>query len=524
MSDRKVAAMAGRGGGGTAPDELTRLLDAAVARLASWRRTFTEAEALSTVWEAGYEVAPQSDPRFCLAREADGKYPRQWRLAQHTLANEKLLDALNTGAWDGRDVDAQLARLDGRDGGHHVFCPLDPRFAQGDDGRLEPADRERPVALSAATRAALDALCPALLARWQAAGGEPWTVRQVTETLSALGWPDASAREGWLQVRAWLLARPEIVRVGQDYWLPALQLPQPPRRARLQVLPVLDPAVANLPPAPAEFPAALAPTEAVEITPPVELVPLRAGEPAASAASWVVPLRTVHLVEGFLPVPESARTIYPLRSPGEDETTALRGIWFATGDRLWLWLDRTHDRLYGPALADQLAWCESGDLLHVEWTGDSVVLRVSGHDAAVQAEETRLIDVEALAALRGGLGESYRRSLQAILADAPEGMPFAAIVAALRERQGHAVHSGTVRALLYAGGFVQRDGRWFAAPQPEVAARSLRAATIAAMVHPVSSADPLPVTPGERLATLAHAIHLRLSELVAVLRGGPREG
>src|SRR5215208_1013136 len=94
---------------GGQPDERSRLLATAVSGLASWRRTFTEAEALGAVWEAGYEVTPQSDARFCLAREADGKHPRHWRLVQHTLANERLLDALNVGGWDGRDVDRELA-------------------------------------------------------------------------------------------------------------------------------------------------------------------------------------------------------------------------------------------------------------------------------------------------------------------------------------------------------------------------------------------------------------------------------
>ncbi len=283
------------------------------------------------MWEAGYEIAPQGDLRFCLAREADGKYPRQWRLAQHTLANEKLLDALNTGAWDGRDLDARLAHLDECDGGHHVCCPIDPRFAQRADGTLEPADRERHVDLPRTTRAALDALGPALLEHWQTGGGEPWTVRQITETLGELGWSDATARESWLLVRAWLREHSDIVRVGLDYWLPAQYLPQRPKRERLQVLPVRGPAVADALPSPGEATVALNLTGTIEITPSAETVPLRVGEPAASAASWVVPLRTVHLVEGFLPVPKSARTIYPVRGPGEGETTALRGIWFSTG-------------------------------------------------------------------------------------------------------------------------------------------------------------------------------------------------
>src|SRR5205814_3906490 len=132
---------------------------------------------------------------------------------------------------------------------HHVFCSIDPRFIQQADGTLEPADRERPVALSSAARAALDALCPTLLERWHAAGAEPWTIRQVTETLGELGWPEVSARESWLLVRAWLLERPAFVRVGQDYWLPSDHLPQTPKRERLQVLPLHDPTVAVSTPA-----------------------------------------------------------------------------------------------------------------------------------------------------------------------------------------------------------------------------------------------------------------------------------
>ncbi len=76
------------------------------------------------------------------------------------------------------------------------------------------------------------------------------------------------------------------------------------------------------------------------------------------------------------------------------------------------------------------------------------------------AEESRLVDPEALRALRGGIGESYRASLQHILASAPDGLSFAELVAALRARQGHEVARNTVRTLLHAGGFLQRGGRW----------------------------------------------------------------
>jgi hypothetical protein len=59
-----------------ATDDLSRLLDAAIARLRPWRRTFTEEEALASLWDAGYDVSPAIDPRFVLAYESDGNQPR----------------------------------------------------------------------------------------------------------------------------------------------------------------------------------------------------------------------------------------------------------------------------------------------------------------------------------------------------------------------------------------------------------------------------------------------------------------
>ena len=92
------------------------------------------------------------------------------------------------------------------------------------------------------------------------------------------------------------------------------------------------------------------------------------------------------------------------------------------------------------------------------------------------------MDPQALKALRGGAGESYRQSLQAILSERSEGLTFVEVVQALRERQGHDVARNTVRAILYAGGFLHRDGRWFAAPQSEHGGRKLRAALVETLV------------------------------------------
>jgi hypothetical protein len=503
-------------------DELAQLLDEAVTRLATCRRTFTDEEALLPLWERDYDISPQSDPqgRFVLAYEADGKHPRQWRLSTQALANNRLLDALRSGAWNGRDLDAELARLDAEDRSHYVFCPYDPRFTRHPDGTLEAADSEYNILLPLETQAVLDALGPKLLEQWHSVGAEPLTVHQLTGRLGNLGWPEAHARNGWQLVRTWLLGWPEVARVGQDYWIPADSVPTGPEHTRLQVLPVVS--VSPI--------AESAHTETSTISEPgspgretaptIDNSPLPQGRAVmANQVSWTYPLRTIHLLEGFLPVPAAARSAYPPRGVGEGDREVLRGLWYDDDERLWLWLDRNQDRLCGPDLANKLKWLDAGDLLRIVWAPDVVVLRLAGHDDEVQREETRLVDPQALKALRGGLGETYRQSLQAILSEKAEGFTFAQVVRALRERQGHDVSRNTVRALLYAGGFEQRDGRWFTAPQSELGARKLRAAlaeTLVAQEHseqiPESMAQP------ERRRKQVQAIRARLAELVIMLR------
>ncbi len=178
-----------------------------------------------------------------------------------------------------------------------------------------------------------------------------------------------------------------------------------------------------------------------------------------------------------------------------------------------------HDRLYGPDLAQKLEWREAGDVLHSMWTPEVVVLRIAGHDVEVQREESRLVDPQTLKALRGGIGETYRQSIQAILSEKTEGLSFAQVVWALSERQGHDVHRGTVRTLLYAGGFVQRNDRWFAAPQNEGGARKLRAALVETL-EPVERGEEVgeESTEGERERKRVRAIRERLGEVVNILR------
>ena len=530
MSELHAAAQASPTSG--VSPELARLLDAAVARLSLHRRTFTDREALADIWSAGFDVVAQIDPRFTLADETDAAHPRQWRLVTQTVANNRLLDALNAGQWDGHDVDDELVRLDAADGVFYVFYPNDSRLTQRPNGVWEPADREPDVALPPATQAELDALGPALLDRWREAGAEPWTVRQILDTFTALLWSEAGERKSWLLIRAWLLRRSDISRVGQDYWIMSDRLPHVSEHTPLRVMPVKarpktvpNPAayqeagVHHAPNADEES-GATGKTDEEDLSSLPSWTLLSTGEQSAGiVASWSVTLRTTNLIEGYLTVPKVSRGAYPPRAGGGQTWDVIRGKWFDTGDDLWIWLDRDHDRLCGPDLADKVAWCEAGERLHIAWAQGIIILRPRGVDADVQAEETRLVDTEALAALRGGLGESYRQSLQAILIDAPGGLAFIDLVTRIRERQKHQVHRGTVRALLSAGGFVQRDSRWFAAPDPTDGARSLRKALVQSLVtsHHVDTGVVALASDLDLPATV-HAIHDRLRTLVEKLR------
>lgn len=496
-------------------DEVSVLIHRAVERLSSSRRTFTEREALEEVWNAGYDVAIQSDPRFVLAQE-DARHDSHWRLDTHMFANTLLLNELLSGQWDGRDLDEKLLSLGEADQQHYVYCPLDPRLTLNKQGVLEPAEHERTIPVPRSMKIALDTLGSQLLARWQE--GEPWTLRTITDMLQQLGWSDAEKHNAQLYVRSWLLGWPVVQRVGQDYWLPRDKMPQEVGRTHLQVMPVrmyevngtVDEHVG-------EDPSSTTRPETTNVQRD-ERQAVLSGEATKVHAVWSVRLRTINLLEGFLHVPAHVRAAYPLSAPGENEKAVLRGVWFEDNTRFWLWLDRTHQRLYGPALAEKLAWQEAGDIVRVEWASDVVVMRLVGHDEKVKREEARLIDLEALSTLRGGIGESYRRSLQAILLEHPQGLPFAEVVHALRKRQNHEVHRGTIHALLHSGGFVQRDGHWYAAPDSEASARQLRAAFVETLVAEQQDEMILPLSPTEHTRTQISAIHTRLSEITTTLR------
>ena len=206
-------------------------------------------------------------------------------------------------------------------------------------------------------------------------GGSPWTLRQVVDALGELGWTEANARGGWLLVRTWLKGWPSVLRVGREYWVMAERLPGEPKRTRLGVVPVFaettDAAASDLSDRDDDggssdsLPAARAPAAAGPKSRPIPAVV------GPVVTHWTLALRTVHLLEGFLPVPAEARAAYPPHPPGAGRWEAVRGKWFDTDKALWLWLDRENDRLCGPDLAEELAWCEAGQRLRITWTRTS---------------------------------------------------------------------------------------------------------------------------------------------------------
>lgn len=493
---------------GFLPEE-QHFLDEAVARLCTARRTFTDRDALEAAWQAGcQDLTLEYDERFAKAQSRRGQYDPHYRLQAQILANNRLVNDLLDGSWDGLYLDARLETLDATEGGHHIFYPHDPRLRQNRQGRWEPAV-ERNISLEPEDKAALDALTPALLAAWPADGAQPWTIQEITAVLKQLGWARAEVPNVMLIIRAWLLSSTRITRVGQDFWLPAEHLPTQVTRTRLQVAPVRseDPVEVEV-----AGTGNAAPSISTRQTLPIDEestdeVWLSGEATSSGGASWTVPLRTIHLLEGFLPIPAKARNAYPPAAPGENMCSVFDAMWTSEGEHFWLWFDRLQHRFYGPGLAEKIAYEDPGDIVHITWEPDMVIIKATGlKNERIQREEKRLVDAEALKELRGDLGESYHRSMQNILLTAPDGLSWQEIHTALSQRQQHEVHRGTVLALLHQGGFLQRAKRWFAAPDGTAAQRALRTAL---------SQIPLPQAeaPGEKPPLSNAAIRLRVQTI-----------
>ncbi len=235
-------------------------------------------------------------------------------------------------------------------------------------------------------------------------------------------------------------------------------------------------------------------------------------------AMWTTTLRSIHLNEGFIPIPKAMRGVYPPLMPGEEAVSVLKGLWYDDATAMWIWLDRVHHRFYGPDLLDTIGFLSAGIKLKIEWNADGIVLYEVGHDQEVQQEETRLVDLEELRRLRGTIGEGYRQAMQAVLLAAPEGLIFKEILVALRERQRHEVRRSTVRSILSSGGCIQRGQRWYAAPDSALGAKKLKEALLETLIEPnEQDGQPIVLSHQEYLRTRAAAIHKRLQEITNML-------
>ena len=77
-----------------------------------------------------------------------------------------------------------------------------------------------------------------------------------------------------------------------------------------------------------------------------------------------------------------------------------------------------------------------------------------------------------------------------------------------------AAHRKTIETLLYKGGFIQKDHRWFAATNPEKAARQLRAALLETLIPDEQREAAQSLPHSEYVRIRVRAIHNRLAEII----------
>lgn len=490
--------------------------DEAAARLAQIRYTLPEREIMQAAWKQRHDIPIYYDYADRFVEVGGDTDQPHWRLKEHMLANDRLFNDLLTGTWDGQNLDDYLEQLDRESRQYHVFYPPDKRFRQNRQGTWELLI-ERTVDIPEQVQQALHLHKPALLARWQEQATDPLTGQQILTQLKESGWQDASDSKAFLYLRSWLLQEPEFTRVGQDYWMLSEHLPAEVQRVRLTVPPQRD-AEEEQGSQPYEQSTAQAVHAKVSRQPGDSKVTI-AGELARLWAGWTECLLAIHLQEGFIPIPKKVRDIYPPLAPGEGKIFAIQGRWFDDATVLWLWVDRQNHRLYGPDLRDLFdrELLEPGTNMQIRWEPDCIFLRRVSINEKIFEEEGRLINLEEIKQLRGGIGESYRRSLQAILEANPHGLTLAELIVQVRQRQQHPVHTGMIRSLLSSGGFIHKGQHWFAAPDGTRGARQLRRVLLESLVSPEQITTKA-VSREAFIRTRALTIQKRLREIVDDLK------
>ena len=454
------------------------------------RFTFTEEEVLKPLWEEGEDVRLREDSRFQEVSLPHQSAAPQWCLSMHIVANQALYELLLDEHWDGRDLYSRLGLLDqaASETYLHVFCLHDERFVLSKDEQglysLFLRATKGKEELTREQKNIIAQIAPQLLLVASQKTKKPWSTTSILEELRRLSQSSKvldtcipAALENWLlNEEAW-------VRVGVDMWLPKSEIPRVEKQHRYAVLPIFS----------AENSSNLAIPEVVnEYTLTKDAFQIQAIEEPPEAKEfqfpnksirWKVALRTFHINEGSVPVPEQARILYP-HARKLFSIVALVGVWFADASEMTIWLDKEKHQLYGPDLLEQLAFLEAGTVLEVTLSATSIVFRVSSVDQKVAEEEVRLVDLNDLAQLRSTTLESYRSSIHAILT---KNMPlrFQELYEELCRRQQHQPNRATIRSILSSSPefvFVKAEGKWGlnTSVSSETSIKSLRRARMVA--------------------------------------------
>src|SRR5579883_593219 len=396
-------------------------------------------------------------------------FPGQWQLSHHKIANQLIYESLVRGDWDGEDLFDYLQQLDQQNAGtmFHVFCRSDKRFSlsSNEEGhyRISLSQPIARVSLKAEQKQALELLADQLFAAFPQQRRSPWTTFEILEQILRLSSDSSSLKNLYpTELAHWLSQRNEWAKVGRDLWFPKPLLPPSVQHHRYAVLAVNTKKGNRTSPS----------LESVEISEQImsEAVKpeishnkeLQSPQQTISSSRWKVTLRTLHLNEGYIPIPPQPRVLYP-RDRKLQNVFTFAGIWFADASEITVWLDTIHHLLYGPDLTDQLAFLEAGTILEISWNNAGFTFSLVGQDSATFEEEARLIDLTELAQVRSTLLESYRSSLRILLALSPQGETFPDLYLALCQRQQHRPNRSTIRVILSSSpefSFNRQEKRW----------------------------------------------------------------
>lgn len=462
------------------PSELPELDEWVEECIKSRRRfTFSEKDVLQSLWDRGEDIRLREDSRFCEVALSNQAQEVHWRLNRQIITNQYLYELLEDEEWDGLDLFQYLEQLDQNisGGAFHIFYASDHRFvlSHDDQGLYHISlriDRKK-ITLTPEQKNHIDQLAPQILDLFPDDRTTPWStslllehVKQLSSISDSLGEVLPAALENWL------LQREEWTRVGRDTWFPKKLVPTFAKSHRYAVLPVSSQGNRNTLPLPKIN------SEPSEIQEIGEADRFQEQPTIRSSVKWKMTLRTVHLNEGYIPVPTRARGCYP-HAKKLSSIIAIPSVWFSDASQITVWLETEKHRLYGFDLQDQLAFLVAGTVLEVLWTTSGITFNTIGMDTAIAEEEARLVDLTELASLRSATLESYRGGLRAIMALSNRGWSFLELYNELCDRQQHKPNRSTIRTILSSSPefvFERVQNKWVLNNDivPEIGAKGLR--------------------------------------------------